>query len=62
MMGKGVDNKDNGVPGPGNYENSSTFNKNGCKFGTDKRPGINTVSPGPGAYDASNQVVQSRSQ
>ena len=60
MMGKGADNKDNGVPGPGNYESDISLTKDRSvvhKFGTGmsraevvSREAMS--SPGPGGYES----------
>ena len=36
------------------YDASSTFNKQGYSMGKGERPGVNSIGPGPGAYDASD--------
>lgn len=49
-----IDKEKSELPGPGNYENKSTFNDKSYKFGNSNRPQISTISPGPGSYEASN--------
>lgn len=55
-------NKDGSeMPGPGNYE-AHMQNQTGFSFTKEQRPGINSISPGPGAYDANDGVVKSGSK
>lgn len=40
------------MPGPGNYEATSTFNNKAFTFNKEKSPGISSLTPGPGAYES----------
>lgn len=44
------------------YDASSSLGKQGFSIGKEERPGVNSISPGPGAYDANDSVVKSSSK
>lgn len=44
------------------YDATTTFGKQGYSMGKGSRPGVNSIGPGPGAYDASDKVVKSSSK
>src|SRR5207248_1913315 len=57
MFGKSKD--DSGLPGPGMYEPKSSLGGPKFVIGGDKRyKDTNTMSPGPGAYDAKDELAK----
>lgn len=44
------------------YEAKSTFEQKTYTFSKEQRPGVNSITPGPGAYDERDEVVRSGSK
>ena len=44
------------------YDAGSSLNSKGITIGKEERPGINSISPGPGAYNAKEEVIKSSSK
>ena len=40
------------------YEAKSTFNQNTYSFTKEERPGVNSITPGPGHYEDKDGVVR----
>lgn len=49
------------MPGPGMYDKPSSPGKS-YTFGKEQSPGVGSLAPGPGAYDAKDEMVRSGSK
>ena len=44
------------------YDSKSSFNPKGYTFTKELQPGINSITPGPGAYEAKDEITKSGSK